>query len=193
MTEVSYKRKASKQGQITIRCSLLILVAAGYSNLPVYLIILCSVSSLLCGCSPCRRLMRFRNASPPSTCGLCFCDPLWGLAASFISLFPVISVRRTIYLLQTYSFLQGMNKLRRSLDSKPCCKICMPDKYIGFHPIVVWLWSQRNEHFRCGFVRCCMGRRIHDNIIFFTLTRNMCWTLRVFFVPSLFTLIRIRN
>lgn len=119
------------------------LVAAGYSNLPVYLIILCSASSLLCGCSPCRRLMRFRNASLPSTCGLCFCDPLWGLAASFISLFPVISVRRTIYLLQTHSFLQGMNKPRRSLDAKPCCKISMADKYIGFRPIVVWQNSEK--------------------------------------------------
>lgn len=119
------------------------LVAAGYSNLPVYLIILCSASSLLCGCSPCRRLVRFRSASPPSTCGLGFCDPLWALAASFISLFPVISVWRTIYLLQTYSFLQGMNKLRRSLNAKPCCKISMPDKYIGFHPIVVWQNSEK--------------------------------------------------
>lgn len=139
MTEVSYKRcsgrrlRASKQSQITISWSLLI-----WSRQDIQTSLFIPDRSLLCILAALHRL----TVSPPYEFPQCL--PAIHLWALFLpSLFPVISVWRTIYLLRTYSFLQRMNKLRRSLNAKPCCKISMPDKYIRFHPIVVWQNSEK--------------------------------------------------
>lgn len=66
--------------------------------------------------------------------------PLWGPAFSL----PVVSIWQIIYC-KRYSCLQGMNKLRHSLDANFCEKISMLKYYscliknIEFSPRVFWL------------------------------------------------------